>query len=81
MQGSAEDYTEVMTKFFEARQSDMPHLNRILDFNSLDKVSDTTSFYRIATAIIKHANLTNKPSTELCLYFIFSRKGNRIDLL
>jgi len=25
--------------------------------------------------------MTNKPSTELCLYFIFSRQGNRIDLL
>ena len=59
----------------------MPHLNRILDFDSLDKIINTTNFYRIAETIIKNANLTNKPSTELCLYFIFSRQGARIDLL
>jgi len=74
LQASTADYTNTLVAFFQQKR-EQPHLNRVLDFNSLDHIADGAAFFRIVTAIITHGNLTNKSSTELGLYFIFSRAG------
>ena len=51
----------------------MPALNKLLDFDSLDTIKDANDFYNVLNTIIKHGNLKNKASTQLMLYYIFSR--------
>jgi len=57
----------------------MAPLHKLLDFNSLDKIRDTSAFHRAVTVIIQKGNLISKASVELALYLIFSREGD--DLL
>ena len=62
-----------MTTFFEKRRQ-IPHLNKILDFDSIDQITDASNFYRLVKTMIKKATLTNKASVSLMLYFIFQRE-------
>jgi len=57
------------------------NLNRLLDFNSLDHLSDATTYYSVVKAIILNANLGNKASIDLALYLVFARQGGRNSLL
>ena len=58
---SEEDFANTMVTFFQQKKN-LPHLNKLLDFDSMDIVTDAATFYRLVSTVIAKANLTNKPS-------------------
>lgn len=79
-QSSEEDYVNTLITFFATKRQ-MPPLNRLLDFDSMDKIRSAGAFYRLVRTIIQKANLTGKASVELALYFIFQRDSDEDALL
>lgn len=74
LMASTEDYTQALITFFTAKRH-MPHLNKLLDYDSLDNIKDTSSFYSLVRTIIEKGNLTNKASVDLALYYVFQRES------
>ena len=67
---SEEEFVNTLITYFEAKRQ-IPPLNKILDFDSIDRIQDAGNFYRVVCSIIQNANLTSKASVERALYFLF----------